>query len=67
MNHIKEFLRWAKLGYRWTLETVGELALLTSRRCRWSGRFPLVLLPFLSWLTAGLVLWLRRRYREGGE
>ena len=48
MNYIKELLRWAEPGYRWTLETAGELALLAGRGCRWLGRFLLALLLFLS-------------------
>ena len=60
MNYIKELLRWAEPGYRWTLETAGELALLAGRGCRWLGRFLLALLLFLPWLIVGIVLWLRR-------
>nr|UWI03601.1 MAG: hypothetical protein [Bacteriophage sp.] len=67
VNYIKELLRWAEPGYRWTLETAGELALLAGRGCRWLGRFLLALLLFLPWLIVGLALWLRRRRREGGE
>ena len=59
MNYIKELLRWAEPGYRWTLETAGELALLAGRGCR--------LLLFLPWLVVGLVLWAQRRRGEGGE
>lgn len=67
VNYIKELLRWAEPGYRWTLETAGELALLAGRGFRWLGRFLLALLLFLPWLIVGLALWLRRRRREGGE
>ncbi len=67
VNYIKELLRWAEPGYRWTLETAGELALLAGRGCRWLGRFLLALLLFLPWLVVGLVLWAQRRRGEGGE
>ena len=67
MNYIKELLRWAEPGYRWTLEPAGELALLAGRGCRRLGRFLLALLLFRPWLVVGLVLWAQRRRGEGGE
>ena len=38
MNYIKTIWQWAEPGYRWTLETVGELVILAGRGCRWLGR-----------------------------
>ena len=67
MNYIKTIWLWAEPGYRWTMETVGELVILAGRGCQWLGRLLLALLLFLPWLVVGLVLWARRRRREGGD
>lgn len=67
MNYVKTIWLWAEPGYRWTLETVGELVILAGRGCRWLGRLLLALLLFLPWLVVGLVLWARHRRRERGD
>lgn len=67
MNYIKTIWLWAEPGYRWTLETAGELVILAGRGCRWLGRLLLALLLFLPWLVVGLILWARRRRRERGD
>ena len=67
MNYIKTIWQWAEPGYRWTLETVGELVILAGRGCRWRGRLLLSLLLFLPWLAVGVVVWARRRRRKGGD
>ena len=62
MSYIKEILAWAEPAYRWTLETLGEAAVLAGRGCRRLGRVLLALLLFLPWLAVGAALWLRRRH-----
>ena len=67
MNYIKTIWLWAEPGYRWTMETVGELVILAGRGCRWLGRLLLALLLHSSaWLWWGLVSGQRCR-REGGD
>lgn len=67
MNYIRTIWLWAEPGYRWMLETVGELVILAGRGCRWLERLLLALLLFLPWLVVGLVLWARNRRRERGD
>ena len=67
MNYVKTIWLWAEPGYRWTLETVGELVILAGRGGRWLGRLLWALLLFLPWLVVGLVLWARHRRRERGD
>ena len=67
MNYIRTIWLWAEPGYRWMLETVGELVILAGRGYRWLGRLLLALLLFLPWLVVGLVLWARNRRRERGD
>ena len=64
MSYIKEILAWAEPAYRWTLETLGEAAVLAGRGFPWLGRVLLALLLFLPWLAVGAALWLRRRHRK---
>ena len=57
MNYIKTIWQWAEPGYRWTLETVGELVILAGRGCRWLGGLLFALPPFLPLLAGGGVGW----------